>query len=138
MISKRVLIIEDNKTNRRILGKQVYDWGMIPLNATSAREALKYIRRGDDFDIVILDTDMQHLNGLELEEDIRRCKGTIPLVLLTSLGHHVPPNHAYLTKPIKPSHLYKVLTEILSSQSFRRTEEQFCQPLSTGPARATP
>jgi CheY-like chemotaxis protein len=121
MIGKRVLIIEDNKTNRRILGKQVYDWGMIPLNASSAQEALKYIRRGDDFDIVILDMDMEETNGLELIEEIRRCKRTMQIVLLTSLGHHVPPNHAYLTKPLKPSHLHKVLTEILSRQSFSGT-----------------
>ncbi|HSD56818.1 MAG TPA: response regulator, partial [Methanotrichaceae archaeon] len=117
MIGKRMLIIEDNKTNRRILGKQVYEWGMIPIATTSGQEALKYVRRGDDFDIAILDMDMQDMKGLELEEEIRKCNRTLPLVLLTSLGHRVPPNHAYLTKPIKPSQLHKVLTDILSRQS---------------------
>jgi PAS domain S-box-containing protein len=119
MIGKRVLIIEDNKTNRRILGKQVYDWGMIPMAATSGQEALKYIRRGDDFDIAILDMDLQDMDGLELEEEIRKYNKALPLVLLTSLGHHVPPNHAYLTKPIKPSQLHKVLIDILPKQSAR-------------------
>jgi PAS domain S-box-containing protein len=113
MIGKLVLIVSENKTNRRILSKQVHDRSMIPMAATSGQEALKYIRRGDEFDIAILDMDLQDMDGLELEEQIRKYNKTLPLVLLTSLGKRVPPNHAYLTKPIKPAQLYKVLTEIL-------------------------
>ena len=108
LIGKRVLIVEDNKTNRRILGKQVYDWGMIPMAATSGEEALKYIRRGDDFDIAILDMDLQDMSGLGLEKEIRKNNKTLPLVLLASLGERIPPNHAYLTKPIKPSQLQQL------------------------------
>jgi signal transduction histidine kinase/CheY-like chemotaxis protein len=113
LIGKRALIVENSKTNRRILGKQVHEWGMIPMPATSGQEALRYIRRGDDFDIAILDMDLQDMNGLGLEEEIRKYNKTLPLVLLTSLGKRVPPGHVYLTKPIKPSQLHKVLTEIL-------------------------
>jgi PAS domain S-box-containing protein len=120
MIGKHVLIIEDKKTNRRILAKQVYDWGMIPMAAASGHEAIKYIRRGDDFDIAILDMDLEDMSGLGLEEEIRKYNKTLPLVLLASLGKHVPPNHAYLTKPIKPSQMYKVLTDILSRQPLYR------------------
>ncbi len=113
LIGKHVLIIEDNKTNRRILSRQVHDWGMIPMAAVSGQEALEYIRRGDGFDIVILDMDLKDINGLELEEQIRKYNKALPLVLLTSLGKRIPPNQAYLTKPIKPSQLHKVLAEIL-------------------------
>jgi PAS domain S-box-containing protein len=120
MIGKSVLIIEDNKTNRHILSKQVYDWGMTPMTALSGHEALSWVQRGDDFDIAILDMDMQDMNGLGLEEQIRKCNKTLPLVLLTSLGKRMPPNHAYLTKPIKPSQLHKVLTDVLSSQPAQR------------------
>ncbi len=120
LIGKSVLIVEDNRTNRRILSKQVYDWGMIPMIAISGEEALKYIRRGDNFDIAILDTDMQDMSDLKLEEEMHKYNKTLPLVLLTSLGKHVPPGHAYLTKPIKPSQLYKVLTNILPRQAAQR------------------
>ncbi|HSD58247.1 MAG TPA: response regulator, partial [Methanotrichaceae archaeon] len=113
LIGKHVLIIEDNKTNRRILSKQVYDWGMVPLAVTSGQEALRWVQRGDNFDIAILDMDLQDMDALELEEKIRKHNKTLPLVLLTSIGKHVPPNHAYLTKPIKPHQLHKVLTDIL-------------------------
>ena len=54
------------------------------------------------------------MRGLELEKEIRKYNKALPLVLLTSLGKRVPPGHAYLTKPIKPSQLYKVLTEIFA------------------------
>ena len=49
LIGKHVLIIEDNKTNRRILSKQVYDWGMVPIAAKSGQEALSWVRRGDNY-----------------------------------------------------------------------------------------
>ena len=113
LIGKHVLIIEDNKTNRRILSKQVYDWGMVPIAAKSGQEALSWVRRGDNYGIAILDMDLQDMDALELEEKIRKYNKTLPLVLLTSYGKRVPPNHAYLTKPIKPSQLHKVLTDIL-------------------------
>jgi PAS domain S-box-containing protein len=114
LIGKHVLIIEDNKTNRRILSKQVYDWGMVPMAAKSGREALSWVLRGDDFCIAILDMDLRDMDAQELEEKISKYNKTLPLVQLTSLGKRMPPNKAYLTKPIKPSQMYKVLTDILS------------------------
>jgi PAS domain S-box-containing protein len=116
LIGKSVLIVEDNKTNRRILNRQVYDWGMVPMAVSSGQEALRYIQRGDNFDIVILDTDLLTMDSHELEEKIRKYNKTLPLVLLASLGKRIPPNHAYLTKPIKPLQLHKVLTNILPNQ----------------------
>jgi PAS domain S-box-containing protein len=137
MIGKRVLIVSENKTNRRILSKQVHDWSMIPLAATSCQEALKYIQRGDDFDIAILDMDLQDISGLELEEEIRKYNDTLPLVLLASLGHGIPPNHAYLTKPIKPSQLHKVLTDILPKQPAKRSAREYGvnRPVQNRPLR---
>lgn len=115
LIGKRVLIVSENKTNRRILRRQVYDWAMIPISAPSGLKALKHISRGDDFDIALLDMDLKGMSGPELEEEIRKCNKTLPLLLLTSLGQRIPPGHAYFTKPIKPSQMKKVLIEILSS-----------------------
>jgi CheY-like chemotaxis protein len=137
MIGKRVLIVEDNITNRRILSRQVYDWSMIPMAVRSGQEALSWVRRGDDFDIAILDMDLQNMNGPELEEKIRKHNKTLPLVLLTSLGKHIPLNHAYLTKPIKPTQLHRVLTEILSKQSAQRPAQATTanQPVQNSPLR---
>jgi PAS domain S-box-containing protein len=113
LIGKCALIVEDNKTNRRLLSKQIYDWGMVPMAVSSGQEALGYIQRGDHFDIAILDIDLKDMDSLELEEKIQKYNKYLPLILLTSLGKRIPPNHAYLTKPIKQSQLHRVLTEVL-------------------------
>ncbi len=112
LAGKRVLIVEENKINRQILGKQVYNWGMIPMLASSGQEALRYTRRGDVFDIAILDMDLQTMDGLELEKEIGNHNKRLPLILLTSLGKRIPTDHAQLTKPIKFSQMHRVLTEI--------------------------
>ncbi len=144
LIGKHVLIIEDNKANRRILSKQVYDWGMVPIAVTSGQEALRWLQRGDNFDIAILDMDLQDMDALGLEERIRKYNKTLPLVLLTSLGHGVPTNHSYLTKPIKPYQLHKVLTDILPrtdtivpNQPAKRLAEAsgVDQPIQNSPLR---
>jgi CheY-like chemotaxis protein len=124
LIGKRVLIVEDNKANRRILGTQVYDWGMIPMAASSGQEALNWIKRGDNFDIAILDVDLQDISGLGLEEEIRKYNKTLPLVLLVSNGKCMPSKHANLTKPIKLSKLYQVLNDILQKEPTKSPVQQ--------------
>ena len=77
--------------------------------------------------------DLEDMRGLGLEEEIRKYNKTLPLVLLASLGKHVPPNHAYLTKPIKPSQLNKVLTDILPRQPLHRTVQAHAASLARHP-----
>jgi CheY-like chemotaxis protein len=72
------------------------------------------------------------MDAQELEEKIRKCNKILPLVLLTTLGRRVPPNHAYLTKPIKPSSLHKVLTDILTGTDILHRADA----LPKGPAKS--
>ncbi|RQW81060.1 MAG: PAS domain S-box protein [Methanothrix sp.] len=122
LVGKHVLIVNDNRTNRRILGAYAYSWGMVPLVAAKTKDALEWIRRGDTFDVAILDTDMQDMDGLALANEMRRYNKTLPLVILAPIGQHLPPDHAHLTKPIKPSQLYKVLTNIISMQLAQKSD----------------
>ena len=124
LVGKHVLIVNNNRTNRRILGSYIYSWGMVPLVASKTQEALDWIRRGDVFDVAILDMDMldmdmqdknrQDMDGLTLADEIHRYNKTLPLVMLTSIGQHLPAGYAYLTKPIKPAQLHKILTKVIS------------------------
>jgi PAS domain S-box-containing protein len=115
LMGRHVLIVDDNKTNRRILGAYAHSWGMVPLIASTSHDALEWIRRGDTFDVAILDMDMSDMNGLTLAKEIRKYNMTLPLVLLTTVGQHIPAENAFhLTKPIKPSQLHKMLTDIIS------------------------
>ena len=122
LVGKHVLIVSDNRTNRRILGGYIYSWGMVPLVAAKTKDAQNWIQRGDTFDVAILDADMPEMDGLTFADEIRRHNKTLPLVILTSIGRHLPTNHAYLTKPIKPSQLHEILTDIISTQLAQKSE----------------
>ncbi len=122
LVGKTVLIAEDNRTNRHILGSYAYSWGMLPLIASSGKDALNWIQRGDTFDIAILDMNSPGMDSVALARRIRKYDKTMPLVALTSLGQRVDSHlfDAYLFKPIKPSKLQKALIDIIS---FKGTGE---------------
>lgn len=123
---KRLLIVDDNATNRKILTTQAQSWGMTTRAAQSAQEALECLRGGEQFDIIILDMQMPEMDGIGLAAAIRQVAGCqdLPLVMLTSLGK---PNDssdqdhfaAFLTKPIKQSALHDVLMQILGGQPIK-------------------
>ena len=121
---QRVLIVDDNETNRRILTLQAESWEMIPEAAVSGSEALSWIREGKAFDLAILDMQMPEMDGLTLATEIRKYhdSSALPMVMLTSLGAHSTivgdaGFAAYLTKPVKPSALYNVLLETFVGQA---------------------
>jgi PAS domain S-box-containing protein len=119
---KHVLIIDDNRTNRLILGKQIHSWGIIPASEQSAQEALTLIRGGVPFDAAILDMNMPELCGAELAREIRKYRKDLPLILLSSAGQKGEPElfEAVLKKPIKPAQLYRVLLDTLAAQPSQK------------------
>ncbi len=123
---KRLLIVDDNETNRRILTLQSRSWGMVSEAVTGGEEALALLRGGRAFDVAIIDMQMPGMDGAMLAREIRGLDGgtTLPLVMLTSLSssaRQLKEQHgelslsAYLTKPIKPSQLYDVLIGVFST-----------------------
>ena len=123
---RRVLIVDDNATNRRILMLQTQMWGMLPRAAASGEEALGWIRDENPFEVVILDALMPGMDGAAVAREIRKYRSprNLPLVMLTSLGRHSEFENsmrgefaAFLTKPLKPSHLYDALINIFSEAS---------------------
>ena len=124
LVGKRVLIVDDNSTNRRIVILQTQSWGMIPRDAASPVEALEWIRRGDPFDVAFLDMEMPEMNGVQLAQEIRRLRDaeSLPLVMLSSLGKteaHIDGADlaAFLLKPIKASQLYNVLLTTFGAEA---------------------
>jgi signal transduction histidine kinase/CheY-like chemotaxis protein/HPt (histidine-containing phosphotransfer) domain-containing protein len=122
---KRLLIVDDQPTNRQILTLQAQTWGMQSLAAPSALEALNWLESGETFDVAILDMQMPQMDGLTLASAIHqhpKCH-RLPLVLLTSMGYPEASSSALsshfaacLSKPIKQSQLYEVLTQALQAQ----------------------
>ena len=129
---KRLLVVDDNATNREVVRRQSTAWGMVVRDTGSPGEALEWIRRGDPFDVAILDMQMPEMDGLTLAAEIRRSRDarSLPLVLLTSLGRRkedlatAVEFGAYLTKPIKASQLFDALIRVFG----RRAEETSASP----------
>jgi PAS domain S-box-containing protein len=142
---KRVLIVDDNATNREILRRQTESWGMVPSDVGSPVEALRWIARGDPFDVGILDMQMPEMDGLSLAAEIRRHRdrAALPLVMLTSMGRRERGTGdvgfaAHLTKPIRPSQLYDVLVGIFAPQLALRRVQGRAVPSAAEPEDRPP
>jgi PAS domain S-box-containing protein len=120
---RRLLIVDDNATNRLIMVKQSGGWGMETHAASSGTEALSLLRGGQPFDVIILDMQMPEMDGLTLAREIRRLPNgpTLPLVMLTSLGRRPDGIEdinfaAFLSKPIKPMQLFETIASVLADR----------------------
>ncbi|MDQ3993282.1 MAG: PAS domain S-box protein, partial [Actinomycetota bacterium] len=142
---KRLLIVDDNETNRQILLRHAQSWGMLAHATASPVEALEWLRRGDPFDIALLDMQMPEMDGVTLAAEIRRQRDgrMLPLVMLTSLGRRVDDAGvefaAHLAKPIKASHLYDALIGVVARQPAReRTSTPTAAPAEIDPGAELP
>ena len=134
---RRLLIVDDNETNRRILTMQSRSWGMIPEAVASGKEALELLQQEKLFDLAIVDMQMPEMDGATLAAEIRRRFGerSLPVVMLTSLSstaRQLREEHgelglsAYITKPIKPSQLYDVIIGVFDTDKsgIEKAEEE--------------
>jgi PAS domain S-box-containing protein len=125
----RVLMVDDNATNRKILAHQVTSWGMIHDQADSAARALTLLRAaaagGTPYDLAILDLVMPDVDGFELARLIKADAkiSSVPMLLLTSAGQRGDGSKArnagiaaYLSKPVKQSQLFDCLITVLSTR----------------------
>lgn len=121
----RVLIADDNETNRRVLGYHLDRWGCTTEHAASGAEALDLVRRAEQpFNLAVIDYQMPEMNGSMLAEAIHNTPGgeSLPLILLTSMGQRGDARRmeeagfaGYLIKPIKPSHLRDCIALVLGA-----------------------
>jgi two-component system, sensor histidine kinase and response regulator len=117
----RVLVVDDNQTNRTILDQIVRAWGMEVVTAASGAEALVLLRQasqGAAFQLAILDMMMPEMNGIELAHAINADPAITPLhlVMLTSAGITGAMEQTKaagieycLTKPVRSSWLFNCL-----------------------------
>jgi len=125
LTGRRVLIVDDNATNRRILRHMTTKWGMQPTEATDGVEALRLIRDHAPFDIILLDMQMPQLDGLMLAQQLHDQLDPVPpLVMITSLGKEVGRSEqsrhlldATLHKPLKPAPLHRTLIQLFEHET---------------------
>jgi signal transduction histidine kinase/DNA-binding response OmpR family regulator len=140
LLDLRVLIVDDNETNRAVLQSQLDSWKMSSGCAANGEQALTMLRDAADsrkgYDLAILDMMMPGMNGLELATKIKGDPDLAPIVLIMLSGDIERRPHpdvaAYLTKPTRPSQLYNAIVD--SVHSCHRTKTS--APLNPSAVRA--
>jgi signal transduction histidine kinase/BarA-like signal transduction histidine kinase len=139
LAGKRVLVIEDNATNRQILETWLTKSGMECVSVADGREAIDRWKQGNPFDAVILDFQLPGVEGLALAEEIRSLPGgdSVRLLLLTSVHLRAGDSRAAaarisasIYKPIRPKQLLTAVGQSFDQRmtSMRRAPVQVFDP----------
>ena len=124
----RVLIVDDNATNRHILRKQLLSWAMESGEAEDGFAALEELRaaarEGSPYGLAVLDMQMPGMDGMQLAQQVSDDPDIAPTrtILLTSIGQRGDGDEArragievYLTKPVRQSELYDAIATVMGS-----------------------
>ena len=138
----RVLVVDDNATSLQVLADHLAELGCLPATAAGGREALDLLLAaagsGQPFAMAIVDLHMPGMDGETLGREIRRHDelAELKLIMLTSRAQRGDARRAqetgysaYLTKPVRPSHVQACLQEVLDPG--RETEGSQARPLIT-------
>ncbi len=128
----RVLVVDDNATNRRILEEVLGQWRMRPVVVSGGRPALERLRQaarsGRPFPLVLLDANMPEMDGFALAQEIKRHPRLAGAAIMMLTSGARPGDRArcldlgvssYLTKPIKQSDLLDAIMEIVAARPAR-------------------
>lgn len=131
----KVLIVDDNATNRLILDEMVQNWRMSPTVVENGTEALKQIEaaeaNSDSFDLVLLDAHMPEIDGFDVAERIGQLLGAngVTLMMLSSADCDSSYQRcrdlgvsSYLVKPLKQSELLDAIVEVLHKEDRHSKE----------------
>ncbi len=121
---RRVLIIDNNSTNRLILSEMCAAWDMLPAESESAERALVALRdavqHNQAFDLVIVDRLMPGMDGFELATEIRAITPNVPILMVSS--DNIPGDETkaqlaglagYAVKPVRRAELLRMICEAL-------------------------
>lgn len=126
----RILIVDDNRTNRRILEGMLKRWEMKSTSVEDGEQALAQLAsardRGEPYALILTDMHMPKMDGFALIERIRQKPelSTAVIMMLTSAGHRGDGARcqelgvaAYLLKPIRQSELREAIARVLGARS---------------------
>ncbi len=139
----RVLVVDDDATNREIVERQTSAWGMAPVAVASAAEAIEVLESAppsDPFAVVLLDMHIPDVDGLELATRItgQERYRDLQLALLSSADTTIAERRLagireYLRKPVRQSQLYDVMMSLLTPGDTGDTGGPSAGPLPAGP-----
>jgi CheY-like chemotaxis protein len=145
MAGKRVLIVDDNSTNRRILKKQLEGWKMVPILAPGGEAAMEILQKDGLFDLLLTDMQMPDMDGCELAQRVQQLYPRLPIILLSSVGDDRNKNYpglfkSILTKPVKQEMLCQLMINELRGKAKNTVTERMpvMQKLSIDFAKTYP
>ena len=120
--NRKLLVVDDNETNRSILSLHTQRWGMEVAAFSSGEEALQHLQGDEKFDVAVIDMVMPGMDGLELAASLREIPTAkkMPVILLTSSMEEVDPARrqvgyfSTILKPWKSAALQRELLRVLS------------------------
>jgi len=127
---KRILVVDDNATNRRILALQAAKWGMVVKDSADPL-AVPAMLKAEPFDLAILDMHMPSMDGSTLAARIRAEGHALPLVLFSSLGRKEAADSLFaatLAKPLRQSQLFDTLVTLLGHDAALRPAQAPAKP----------
>ena len=115
---KKVLVVDENGNNLRVLRTQLEQWNLSPTLAFSGAEAMEVLNGRNGFDLALIDMHMPVLNGLELSKKIRSIHPHLPIILISSLGDESKKKYpdvitSVVNKPVKQLQLAQHIREAL-------------------------
>ena len=129
----KVLIVDDNQTNRFVLMEYLKSWGCLPVEAVDGKEALIVFRDAvsseSPFDLILTDFQMPEMSGFDLVKEIKTMETLkeVPIIVLTSSGRKGDSRNCkeigvngYLTKPIRQDELRKAMVSVLGLSTGRK------------------
>jgi CheY-like chemotaxis protein/HPt (histidine-containing phosphotransfer) domain-containing protein len=129
LIGVPVLIVDDNRTNRRILEGLLNRWGMVPGTASDGQEALEMytsaVADGTPYQLVLTDMHMPRMDGFDFVQRLKDLSGSASstIMMLTSGGQHGDAQRcgelgiaAYLLKPVRQAELREAIMRVLTSR----------------------
>ena len=130
----KVLIVDDNQTNRFVLTEYVKSWGCLPVEAVDGKEALIVFRDAvsseNPFDLILTDFQMPEMSGFYLANEIKKIASLkeVPIIVLSSSGKKGDGRsckeigvNGYLTKPIRRDEMKKAIVSVLGLSTDRET-----------------
>ncbi|HKI69179.1 MAG TPA: response regulator, partial [Verrucomicrobiae bacterium] len=147
LTGKRLLVVEDNPTNCRIIKQRGEQWGMHIESVGNSVDALQHLARSQPFDAVLLDQQLPDKGGLAMVEEIRRQPygRYLPILLLSSArprvdgSHPAPPGvSVFLHKPIHPEQLLDALCRALGVQVQQEKKSPVAPALDSTLAQRLP
>ena len=133
---KKILVVDDNLTNRVILKCQLEQWKLIPVLANSGKECIEILTEDPAFDLVLTDMQMPYMDGVQLARSIKEKWPSIPIILLSSIGDEYAKNKealftTVLAKPVKYHILNKqILCGLQAHKEFVAEEKTAQEKLS--------